>query len=75
MAVLKLSYLQMLGYDMAWASFNVLEVMSSAKFTQKRVGYLAAMQSFGADTDVLMLTTNMLKKVFSPFYLRIEIVR
>ncbi|KAJ8098858.1 adaptin N terminal region-domain-containing protein [Lipomyces tetrasporus] len=62
MAVLKLAYLQMLGYDMSWASFNVLEVMSSPKFAQKRVGYLAAMQSFGVDTDVLMLATNMLKK-------------
>ncbi|KAK9453464.1 adaptin N terminal region-domain-containing protein [Dipodascopsis uninucleata] len=65
MAVMKLAYLQMLGYDMAWASFNVLEVMSSSKFSQKRIGYLAAMQSFGADTDVLMLTTNMLKKDLS----------
>ncbi|KAK9322785.1 adaptin N terminal region-domain-containing protein [Lipomyces orientalis] len=62
MAVLKLAYLQMLGYDMTWASFNVLEVMSSPKFAHKRVGYLAAMQSFGVDTDVLMLATNMLKK-------------
>ncbi|KAK9479542.1 adaptin N terminal region-domain-containing protein [Lipomyces japonicus] len=62
MAVIKLAYLQMLGHDMSWASFHVLEVMSSAKFAQKRIGYLAAMQSFGQDTDVLMLTTNLLKK-------------
>ncbi|KAK9354030.1 adaptin N terminal region-domain-containing protein [Lipomyces doorenjongii] len=62
MAVLKLAYLQMFGHDMTWASFNVLEVMSSPKFVQKRIGYLAAMQSFGVDTDVLMLATNMLKK-------------
>ncbi|KAK9452007.1 adaptin N terminal region-domain-containing protein [Limtongia smithiae] len=61
-AIMKLAYLTMLGYDMSWASFNVVEVMSSPKFAQKRIGYLAAMQSFGADTDVLMLTTNMLKK-------------
>ncbi|KAK9458833.1 adaptin N terminal region-domain-containing protein [Lipomyces oligophaga] len=74
MAILKLSYLQMLGYDMSWASFNVLEVMSSQKFQQKRIGYLAAMQSFGADTDVLMLTTNMLKKdLASPNHLDVAI--
>ena len=53
----------MLGYDMAWASFHVVEVMSSPKMHLKSVGYLAAAQSFNQDTDVLMLTTNLLKKV------------
>lgn len=62
-ALLKLIYLEMFGYDMSWASFHVLEVMSSAKYLQKRVGYLAAAQSFRADTEVLMLATNLLKKV------------
>ncbi|PRT55349.1 AP-3 complex subunit delta [Wickerhamiella sorbophila] len=61
MAVLKLAYLEMYGYDMSWAGFHVLEVMSSQKFQQKRVGYLAAMQSFRADPELLMLTTNLLK--------------
>lgn len=37
--------------------------MSSQKYLQKRVGYLAAVQSFRPDTDVLMLATNLLKKV------------
>lgn len=55
--------LDMLGYDMSWASFHVVEVMSSPKFHLKCVGYLAASQSFSKDTDVLMLTTNLLKKV------------
>jgi len=53
----------MFGNPMTWASFHVLEVMSSPKFVQKRVGYLAAVQSFRLDTDVLMLATNLLKKV------------
>lgn len=44
--------LQMLGYDISWAGFNIIEVMSSAKFTYKRIGYLAASQSFHADTEV-----------------------
>ncbi|KAF8750550.1 AP-3 complex subunit delta [Rhizoctonia solani] len=64
-AVLKLVYLEMLGYPMRWASFYVVEVMSSPKFHLKAVGYLAAVQSFTADTDVLMLTTNLLKKDLS----------
>ncbi|XP_012236054.1 AP-3 complex subunit delta-1 isoform X2 [Linepithema humile] len=61
-AVAKLTYLQMLGYDISWAGFNIIEVMSSAKFTYKRIGYLSASQSFHADTELLMLTTNMIRK-------------
>ncbi|KAK5173671.1 AP-3 complex subunit delta [Saxophila tyrrhenica] len=61
-ALLKLVYLEMFGHDMSWASFNVLEVMSSQKYLQKRVGYLAAVQSFRPDTEVLMLAENLLKK-------------
>lgn len=53
----------MLGYDISWAAFNVIEVMSSTKFTYKRVGYLSASQSFHENTDVMMLTTNMIRKV------------
>ncbi|KAL8675305.1 MAG: hypothetical protein Q9168_000262 [Polycauliona sp. 1 TL-2023] len=55
----------MFGHDMSWASFHVLEVMSSAKYLQKRVGYLGAVQSFRPDTEVLMLATNLLKKDIS----------
>jgi len=65
-SLLKLIYLEMMGHDMSWASFHVLEVMSSAKFHQKRVGYLGAVQSFRPDTEVLMLATNLLKKVGPP---------
>ena len=32
------------------------------KLTEKRLGYWAASQSFNADTDVLMLSTNLIKK-------------
>ena len=61
-ALLKLIYLEMFGYDMTWAAFNVLEVMASPKPIQKRVGYLAAVQSFRPETEVLMLAENLLKK-------------
>lgn len=62
---LSFSQLQMLGYDMSWASFHVVEVMSSPKFLFKGIGYLGAIQSFSQETDVLMLTTNLIKKVSS----------
>jgi hypothetical protein len=61
-ALQKLTFLQMMGYSMNWASFATIEVMSSAKFAHKRVGYLAASQGFTPETDVILLTTNLLKK-------------
>ena len=61
-ALMKLTYLEMFGHDMSWASFNVLEVMSSPKYRHKRTAYLAAVQSFRRDTEVLMLAENQLKK-------------
>ncbi|KAJ3116946.1 AP-3 complex subunit delta-1, partial [Nowakowskiella sp. JEL0407] len=57
--------LHMMGYDMNWASFYILEVMSSSKMAHKRTAYAAAAQCFRQDTPVLMLTTNQLKKDLS----------
>lgn len=53
----------MLGYPVDFASFYILEVMSRTEFAHKRVGYLAAGQVFSPTTDVLLLTTNLFKKV------------
>ncbi|KAF1971448.1 Adaptor protein complex AP-3 delta subunit [Bimuria novae-zelandiae CBS 107.79] len=64
-ALMKITYLEMFGHDMSWASFNVLEVMSSPKWRHKRTGYLAAVQSYRRDTDVLLLAENQLKKDIS----------
>eukprot|EP00980_Cylindrotheca_fusiformis_P011912 scaffold2830_cov131-Cylindrotheca_fusiformis.AAC.33 len=61
-ALQKLTFLQMMGYGMSWASFATIEVMSSPRFAHKRIGYLAAIQGFTQDTDVILLTTNSLKK-------------
>ena len=61
-AVLKLTYLQMLGYPFSGANFHMLETMASSKYHHKHVGYLAAAQCFSAETDVLILATNMIKK-------------
>jgi len=44
--------LQMMGYDISWAGFNIIEVMSSPKFTYKRIGYLASSQCFHSETEV-----------------------
>ncbi|OWB54376.1 hypothetical protein B5S28_g223 [[Candida] boidinii] len=66
-AILKLTYLEMYGFDMSWCAFKVLEVMSSQKFQHKRIGYLAAIQILQRNNndDALMLITNLLKKDLS----------
>ena len=61
-AVLKLAYLQMLGYQVSSASFHILETMAAPKYHMKYIGYLAAALCFAEDTDVLILATNLIKK-------------
>ncbi|XP_043695849.1 LOW QUALITY PROTEIN: AP-3 complex subunit delta-like [Telopea speciosissima] len=62
-ALQKLTYLNSIhGIDMSWASFHVVEVMSSTRFGQKKIGYLAASESFHEGTDVILLITNQLRK-------------
>lgn len=43
-ALQKLTFLQMMGYSMTYASFACIEVMSSPRFAHKRIGYLAGCQ-------------------------------
>lgn len=54
----------MLGYDASWASFSMIEVMSQPRFAYKRIGYLAASQTFTKDTDVILLCTQLFSKEF-----------
>ncbi|OIW11945.1 hypothetical protein TanjilG_02152 [Lupinus angustifolius] len=62
-ALQKLSYLSSLhGIDMSFASFHVVEVMSSSRFSHKKIGYHSASQSFNDSTPVLLLITNQLRK-------------
>lgn len=43
-AVRKLTYMQMIGYDISWASFGIVEVMAMPRFSHKRIGFLAGNQ-------------------------------
>ena len=61
-AVSKLTYLNMMGYDTTWAAFSIVEVMSISRFAYKRKGYLAAAQCFTSNTDLVLLCTNLLQK-------------
>jgi AP-3 complex subunit delta len=55
----------MIGYNVSWAAFAIVEVMSQPKFGHRRIGYLAANQSFDENTEVILLTTNLFKKEFT----------
>ncbi|XP_057952330.1 AP-3 complex subunit delta [Malania oleifera] len=62
-ALQKLTYLHSLhGFDMSWAAFHVVEVVSFPSFAHKKIGYLAASLSFHDGTDVILLITNQLRK-------------
>ncbi|GKT26165.1 AP-3 complex subunit delta [Aduncisulcus paluster] len=56
----KLWYLQMLGYDMEFAGFHVVELISSTQFRHKRIGYLAS--SFCFTDDFCILSTAQFRK-------------
>ncbi|KAF4400860.1 hypothetical protein CsatB_017170 [Cannabis sativa] len=65
-ALQKLSYLSSLYfYDMSFAAFHVVELMSSTRFVHKRIAYHAASHSFRDSTPVLVLITNQLRKDLS----------
>jgi hypothetical protein len=57
--------LYMCGYDMAWAAFWVVEVMSQPWFGHKRIAFLAASQTFTPQTEVTLLTVHLFKKAFT----------
>jgi AP-3 complex subunit delta-1 len=58
-------YMHMLGQDVSWAAFHFVDLMASPRFRGKRIGYLAAAQTFTDATDVMLLTTNLLRKSFA----------
>jgi hypothetical protein len=57
----------MLGHAvLAPLSFPIIELMSSPRYDIKQIGYLAASQSFTSNTEVILLTNNLIKKVPLP---------
>lgn len=55
----------MLGYSISFASFAIVECMTSTKPHIKSIGYLAASQCFDRETEVAVLVVNLVKKVCS----------
>ncbi|CAD7938304.1 unnamed protein product [Amoebophrya sp. A25] len=62
-AVLKLAYLNMLGHDIMWASFAIVDTMSRAdKMSLRRPAYLAAAFCFQEKNDLGLMLINHFKK-------------
>jgi len=60
--VAKLMYCDMLGYPTYFGQMDVLKLLASKPFVEKRLGYLALMQLLDENTEVLMLATQSLKQ-------------
>eukprot|EP01061_Rhynchopus_euleeides_P041815 TRINITY_DN730_c0_g3_i3.p1 TRINITY_DN730_c0_g3~~TRINITY_DN730_c0_g3_i3.p1 ORF type:complete len:919 (+),score=494.86 TRINITY_DN730_c0_g3_i3:178-2934(+) len=60
-AVQKMTYLHMIGYNMEYGSFTIVEVMSSEDFLHKRIGFLACAQSFHEKVEMVQMIPNLLR--------------
>lgn len=50
-------------FDIRWANFEILQLMSSSIFVAKHIAYTTASLTFDSSADCLIMTTNLFKKV------------
>ena len=59
--VAKVMFIAMLGYPTHFGQMECIKMLASAKFADKRIGYLALLLLLDEQTEVLMLVTNSLQ--------------
>eukprot|EP01080_Neovahlkampfia_damariscottae_P005075 gene5075-8675_t len=60
--ITKLLYIYMLGYDIEFGHMEAIELLSSNKYSEKHLGYLAVTLLLDESNDILTLVTNSIKK-------------
>lgn len=62
-------------YDIRWANFDILQLMSSQHFTPKHLAYTTASLTFDSSSDCIMMTTNLFKKELkNPSYIECSVM-
>eukprot|EP01060_Flectonema_neradi_P005077 TRINITY_DN1336_c2_g1_i1.p1 TRINITY_DN1336_c2_g1~~TRINITY_DN1336_c2_g1_i1.p1 ORF type:complete len:1225 (+),score=312.23 TRINITY_DN1336_c2_g1_i1:246-3677(+) len=55
----------MIGYNMEYGAFTIVEVMSSEDFSQKRIGFLACAQCFHEKVEMVQMIPNLLRNALN----------
>ena len=62
-------------YDIRWANFDILQLMSSPNFTPKLLAYTTASLTFESQSECIMMTTNLFKKELkNPSYIETSVM-
>lgn len=62
-------------YDIRWANFDILQMMSSSQFIPKQLAYTTASLTFEPNSDCIMMTTNLFKKELkNPIYIECSVM-
>ena len=62
-------------YDIRWANFEILGLMSSQSFIAKHLAYTTASLTFESSSDCIMMTTNLFKKELkNPSYIECSVM-